>query len=69
MVLCHHSLRSQTKNLYLQLGSLLIVVDINSYCKLSSRSYMNFGDHFLFRPSWIITVFASLVAVRADARE
>lgn len=27
------------------------------------------GDHLLFRPSWIITVFASLVAVGADARE
>ena len=36
------------------------VVDTNSCCKLSSHSYLNFGDHSLIRPSWIITMFAPL---------
>ena len=36
----------------------VIVLGINSYCKLSSHSYLDFGDHSLIRPSWIITMLA-----------
>ena len=35
----------------------VIVLGRNSYCTLSSHSYLNFGDRSL-RPSWIITTFA-----------